>query len=387
MGPRRDWIDRGSTRPRLTVLLLLLGLAGAGGAAPEAPAGEPSPEIAGARPGPGEREVVQLDAGESFAGSSVGIRVVVVRGVHPGPVLCLTAAVHGDELNGVEVVRRTLASISPGELAGTLVAVPIVNVHGFQRNSRYLPDRRDLNRYFPGNPTGSSASRLAFALFDRVIRSCDALVDLHTGSFHRTNLPQVRADLSNPAVRHLAEGFGGTIVLHSEGPPGTLRRAATEQGIPAITYEAGEPMRLQEDEIARGVSGIRLLLGHLGMLQVAEAPPEPPEFYHASRWVRADHGGILLTDVALGERVEVGQRLGTITDPIVDEQHVLRSPHAGRVLGMAVQQVVIPGYAAFHIGLDGSAPEAEERPELLLQEEPAEAAAPGHASEADERPE
>lgn len=387
MGPGRGCIHRAGARGVPVALLLLLGVVGPSWADSRPPSGGSAPAIAGAWPAPGEREVVLLEAGESFAGSSVRIRVVVLRGVRPGLVLCLTAAVHGDELNGVEVVRRTLASISPGELAGVLVAVPIVNVHGFQRNSRYLPDRRDLNRYFPGNPTGSSASRLAFILFDRVIRSCDALVDLHTGSFHRANLPQVRADLRNPAVRHLAEGFGGTIVLHSEGPPGTLRRAATEQGIPAITYEAGEPMRLQEDEIARGVSGIRRLLGHLGMLQLAEAPAEPPELVYASRWVRADHGGILLTDVELGQRVEIGDRLGTITDPIADEQHALRSPWAGRILGMAVQQVVIPGYAAFHVGLDAAAPEPAGESAPLPLEEPAEAAAPGRPPDADERPE
>ena len=386
MEPRPCPIDRRRVSGGRGFGFLLLGIAVAAGFVPAA-AGGVGPEIAGVRPGPGERAVALLEAGESFAGSSVGIRVVVVRGVHPGLVLCLTAAVHGDELNGVEVVRRTLGAVSPGELSGTLVAVPIVNVHGFQRNSRYLPDRRDLNRYFPGNPTGSSASRLAFTLFDRVIRNCDALVDLHTGSFHRTNLPQVRADLRNPAVRHLAEGFGGTIVLHSEGPPGTLRRAATEQGIPAITYEAGEPMRLQDEEIARGVSGIRRLLGHLGMLQLAEAAAAPPELYYASRWVRADHGGILLTDVELGQHVEIGDRLGTITDPIVDEQHELRAPYAGRVLGMAVQQVVIPGYAAFHIGLEGALPGPDDGPASLLFEEPAEEAYPGRPAETDERPE
>ena len=177
--------------------------------------------------------------------------MLVVAGAQAGPVVCLTGGIHGDELNGVEVVRRSLAQArSPRELRGTLIGVPIVNLAAFRRGSRYLPDRRDLNRFFPGNARGSSAARLARSLFD-VLRHCDALVDVHSGSFHRTNLPQVRGDLRKPEVLRLAKAFGSEIAVHNEGRPGTLRRAATEAGIPAIAYEAGEPMRFQEDAIDR----------------------------------------------------------------------------------------------------------------------------------------
>jgi predicted deacylase len=260
----------------------------------------------------------------------------VARGVAPGPTLCLTGGVHGDELNGIEIVRRSLEEANPAELAGTLIGVPIVNVHGFRRGSRYLPDRRDLNRFFPGSRRGSSAGRIAFTLFENVIRRCDALVDMHSGSFWRTNLAR------------LARGFGSPIVLHHAGRSGTLRRAAVEAGIPAVTYEAGEPMRFQREEIERGVEGVRSLARALGMLATPPARVEP-EVLVRSRWVRVDDGGILTSEVRLGDRVEVGELLGRVIDPIDGQRAEVRSPQAGLVIGMAQDQLVIPGFAAYHL--------------------------------------
>ncbi|MDH3645088.1 MAG: succinylglutamate desuccinylase/aspartoacylase family protein, partial [Gammaproteobacteria bacterium] len=188
---------------------------------------------------PGEMQQLTWSATETFTGTAIPTAVLVVNGADPGPTLCLTAAVHGDELNGIETVRRVVHDVRPDKLTGTLIAVPIVNLEAFHRHSRYLPDRRDLNRFFPGNPTGSSASRIAHSFFTEVIAHCDGLVDLHTGSFHRTNLPQLRADLNVEAVVELTKGFGATVTLHSEGGHGTLRRAAVDAGIPAVTLEAG----------------------------------------------------------------------------------------------------------------------------------------------------
>ncbi len=176
---------------------------------------------------PGSARRLSWSATELFEGVPVSTPVLVVNGELPGPTLCLTAAVHGDELNGIEIVRRVLHDIDPDKLSGRLIGVPIVNVQGFRRGSRYLPDRRDLNRYFPGNPNGSAAARIAHALFKDVIAHCDALVDLHTGSFERANLPQIRADLRNPDVVTLTLGFGSMVVLHSVPTVGTLRFAAT----------------------------------------------------------------------------------------------------------------------------------------------------------------
>ena len=199
-----------------------------------------------------------------------------------------------------------------------MIGVPIVNVQGFRRGSRYLPDRRDLNRYFPGNPNGSAAARIAHAFFTQVIENCDALVDLHTGSFERANLPQLRADLRNPDVLTLTQGFGSMVVLHSQPTVGTLRHAATLAGIPAVTVEAGGPSELEPVEVKHGVKGINTLLTTLGMVKRLRFWGDPEPVYYRSSWVRADNGGILLADVTLGSTVRKGDLLGSITDP--DEQ-------------------------------------------------------------------
>ena len=291
---------------------------------------------------------------QSFEGIAAPTPVLVVNGTRPGPTVCLTAAVHGDELNGIEIVRRVLYDLSPERLAGTVIGVPIVNLQGFKRSSRYLPDRRDLNRYFPGNPTGSSASRIAHSFFREVISQCNALVDLHTGSFHRTNLPQLRADLSNPQVARLTEKFGATVVLHSNGAKGTLRRAATDAGIPAVTLEAGEPTRVQKDAVNHGTRGIMTLLNELKMVRRATFWGSREPVYYRSTWIRADQGGVLISNVELGERVKRGDVLGTVTDPITNIQNSIVASASGRVLGMALNQFVMPGFAAYRLGIDES---------------------------------
>ena len=321
------------------------------------PVSDPEPSskpfsLLGETVGPGEFMRLAWSDNQTFAGLEVAVPVLVAHGKRPGPVLCLTAAIHGDELNGIEIVRNVLFGIDLQGLNGTVVGVPIVNIHGFQRNSRYLPDRRDLNRFFPGNASGSSASRIAHSFFQSVVIHCDALVDLHTGSLLRTNLPQLRADLNNDAIRELTRGFGATVVLHSEGAEGTLRRAASDTGIPAVTLEAGEPMRFQPDEVSHGVRSIRSLLNHLGMDARASLWEEPRPIYYRSSWVRADTSGILSSRVQLGERVSEGELLGNITDPITNTRTDIVSPYQGRILGKALGQAVMPGYAVYHIGIE-----------------------------------
>jgi predicted deacylase len=231
-----------------------------------------------------------------------------------------------------------------------LIGYPVVNLHGFRASSRYLPDRRDLNRYFPGNANGSTASRIANAVFRTLVEVCDALVDFHTGSFHRTNLPQIRADLSDERVLALAQAFGVGVVVHSYGMRGTLRRSASEADLPSITYEAGEPMRFAQQEITYGVEGLRNLMASLGML-ASDTPEHAAEVYRRSRWVRVNDGGIFLTSREVGESVEEGDVLGTVTDPVTNDRSTLRAPFDGRIIGMALPQVVIPGFATFHLGL------------------------------------
>ncbi|MDH5500786.1 MAG: succinylglutamate desuccinylase/aspartoacylase family protein [Gammaproteobacteria bacterium] len=300
---------------------------------------------------PGTSRRLSWIATELFEGVPVSTPVLVVNGSLPGPTLCLTAAIHGDELNGIEVVRRVMHDVSPDKLSGTVIGVPIVNLQGFRRGSRYLPDRRDLNRYFPGNPKGSAASRIAYSFFHDVISHCSALVDLHTGSFERANLPQLRADLRNPDIVTLTQGFGATVIVHSGPAQGTLRHAATAAGIPSVTLEAGGPSELELAEVKHGVKGIETLLNTLGMLRKMRLWGDSEPVYYRSTWVRANRGGILLSDVGRGSTVREGDLLGTITDPISNESTRLYSPYSGRVIGMARNQVVMPGFAAFHLGI------------------------------------
>ncbi|MEL6214806.1 MAG: succinylglutamate desuccinylase/aspartoacylase family protein, partial [Pseudomonadota bacterium] len=291
-------------------------------------------------------------ATELFEGLPVDTPVLVLHGRNPGPILCLTAAIHGDEINGIEIVRRVLHGLQPSTLTGTVIGVPIVNIQGFRRGTRYLPDRRDLNRHFPGTTTGSAASRIANSFFNNVVRHCDALVDIHTGSFERSNLPQLRADLADAGVRALANGFGATVIVNSQPRPGTLRYAATLSGVPTVTLEAGGPERLEQEEVTQGVRGIETLLRTLGMVVSERSDTEREETYYRSAWVRADRGGILIASVGLGSRVSEGDLLGKITDPINNETVGIYAPRDGRIIGMARNQVVMPGFAAFHLGLD-----------------------------------
>lgn len=292
---------------------------------------------------------------QSLAGLYQPTPVLLVNGAKAGPTLCLTAAIHGDELNGIEIVRRILHNIDPATLTGAVIGVPIVNLQGFQRASRYLIDRRDLNRYFPGTPQGSSASRIAYSFFHEVIQHCNYLIDLHTGSAKRTNLPQIRADLNDTAVAKFAKKFGGTVILHSTGTQGTLRRASSQAGIPAVTLEAGESHSLQESAVQHGVNSIQKLLYQLNMLeQTIHIERNPEATYHHSSWVRINYGGLLFSKVKLGDYVTKDQILGTVTDPITNLRKEIISPYNGRIIGKAVNQVVMPGFAGFHVGIKHS---------------------------------
>lgn len=301
------------------------------------------------------------------AGLAEQTPVLVVNGRQSGPTLCLTGAVHGDELNGIEMIRRVLYQLDPEKLTGTVIGVPVVNLMGFRRNSRYLPDRRDLNRYFPGNTRGSSASRIAHSFFTNIISQCNALVDIHTGSFHRTNLTQLRADLSNESVAALAQSFGNIAVLNSRGNAGSLRSAAVRAGIPSVTVEAGEPMRMQGDIVEEGTRAIETLMAKMNMYGRQNKWQRSAPVYYKSVWVRANQSGILFSRAPLGKRVNKGEVLGTVTDPITNAKSDVVSPYQGRILGMALDQVVLPGFAAYHIGIQ--TPEAILIEEGLLDEE------------------
>ncbi len=287
----------------------------------------------------------------SFESSYLNMPVFVTRGQVPGPTLCVTAGVHGDELNGVEIARRAFARSDPSTLRGTLIALPAINAAGVRTGNRYLSDRRDLNRAFPGRATGSVASLIAHEVFSDVLRFCDAVVDLHTASNKRSNLPQIRADISNAAMRELAIHFGIGIVIAGAGPDGSLRREAAKSGIPAIIYEAGEPHRFQLPEIERGVEGVENLMAYLDMIDREEREIPDARIYEKSRWVRTARGnaGFFFPSVELGEVVKKGTLLGNIIDPLTDETYDVASPAAGEVIGMALPQPVLSGYALVHL--------------------------------------
>jgi uncharacterized protein len=319
--------------------------------------------VAGVTVAPGERRDLAPTASESYTGDRTTLPLAVLNGVEDGPRLFVTAAVHGDELNGIAIARHLLDLVTPSGLTGALIVVPIVNVLGAQLGSRYLPDRRDLNRSFPGTHTGSMAARIARLLLDEVILGSDVGIDLHTAANHRTNVPQVRVSADDPVAHDLALDFGAPFVLDASLRPGSLRAAAREHGVPVLTYEGGEPLRFDREAIDVGLRGVLRVLHRLGMVASAPPPPEaPPVVLHASRWLRAERGGILELHVATGDRVEPGQPLWTTGSPLGAERANVDAPEAGYVIGATALPLVQPGQAVLHLALSGDREPADDDP-------------------------
>ena len=300
---------------------------------------------------PGTKSKFPFVPDRSFEASYLNTPVFVARGLTKGPTLCLAAGIHGDELNGVEVARRAFAQIDPQKLRGTVIALMAINAEGVRTGNRYLSDRRDLNRSFPGSEGGSVASIIAHAIFTNVLSRCDALVDLHTASNQRANVPQIRADLTNPAVRDLAVHFGLGIVVGGSGPEGSLRGEAVKADIPAIIYEAGQPLRFEEDEIDRGVLGVENVMAYLNMTDRAIRKTPDDRVYVRSKWVRVarGQGGFFFPTTKLGDVVRIGDSLGEVVDPLTDATFEVISPIEGEVIGMAFPQPVLSGYGLVHV--------------------------------------
>ena len=310
----------------------------------------PSFEIGPIRVRPGQAKAVSLPITRLVTGADVDLPVRVVHGREDGPTVWVDAAIHGDEAVGVEVVRQVLAELDPKALRGTLIAVPIVNVLGFMTGDRYLPDRRDLNRSFPGSARGSLASRIAHLMMTEVVAKCDVGIDLHTGSDRRTNLPQIRADLEDSRTRELAEAFAAPVMLHARIRDGSLRAAAREAGATVLLYEAGEAWRMDDWAIAAGVRGVRRVLATLGMTDpVDEEPPAPSLASFRSSWVRARGTGMLHLEVALGEHVTEGQRLGGLFDSFGKRVRLVQAERSGVVIGRTEAPVVNSGDAVVHV--------------------------------------
>jgi uncharacterized protein len=311
----------------------------------------------------GERRDLAPAASESYTGDRTTLPLAVVNGRHDGPRVFVTAAVHGDELNGIAVCRALLDHLDPATLRGTVVVVPIVNVLGVQIGSRYLPDRRDLNRSFPGSHTGSMAARIARLLLDEVIVGSDVGIDLHTAANHRTNVPQIRVATSDPRARALAIAFGAPFVLDAPTRPGSLREAATERGVSVLTFEGGQPLRFDQDAIEVGRRGVLRVLHRLEMIDRSPDPTDPaPMVLHASRWLRAARGGILQLHVGVGDRVEPGDPLWTTVSPLGAERASVEAEDEGYVIGATALPLVQPGQALLHVALPGDRASAEDDP-------------------------
>jgi predicted deacylase len=302
----------------------------------------------GVKPGTSKR--VDIPVARVPSGMWLSLPVVVVHGERPGPALWLSAAVHGDELNGIAIIREVVERIDPRTLAGTVLAVPVVNVFGIIMESRYLPDRRDLNRSFPGSPRGSLAAQLANLFMTHVVERCEYGLDFHTGSDGRTNLPQTRCDLDLPEVRSLALAFGAPVALHAPVRKGSLRSAATARGCRVILYEAGEARRFHRRAIQVGVDGTLRVLRHLGMIDedVAE-PAATPKVAHRSFWVRARRSGLCQMRASLGDTVEAGQRIAMIIDTVGSRESQVRSRAPGLLIGHLNHAIVNRGDAVAHI--------------------------------------
>jgi len=306
--------------------------------------------VAGATIAPGTRERLELPTVRLATGSQLSLPLEVLHGTRPGPRLWLSAAVHGDEVNGIEIIRQVLGELSPGRMAGTLVAAPIVNVQGFMSESRYLPDRRDLNRSFPGSARGSMASQLARLFMREVVEGSTHGIDLHSGTDARTNHPQVRADLTDPDTLELARAFHAPILIHAAVRDGSLRAAATARGTKVLVYEGGEAHRFNTDAIETGAAGVLRVMKALGMRRTApDAPPEPPLRSRNTAWVRAGRSGLVRILVTPGQTVEKGQRIGVIKDAFGDRILQVKASRAGMVIGLTRQPNVNRGDALVHI--------------------------------------
>ncbi len=333
-------------------------------------AAEPKPfQLGNSLIQPGTRAVVDIPFGKLYTHTELNIGAHVVHGKRPGPVLLITAALHGDEINGVEICRRLLRLPKINSLKGTLVVVPIVNTYGFVQQSRYLPDRRDLNRSFPGSEKGSLGSRMAWQFTDRILKKCTHVIDLHTGAIHRSNLPQVRATSKDKVSLKMAESFNAPIIIKAASRDGTMRGTANNLGIPIILYEAGEALRFDEQAIKIGVRGIMNVMHSLGMLRSVKRPEKTNSlFSKKSSWIRAEHDGIARYYYGLGQKVNQGDVLAHIYSPYSDFEVSVQATFSGIIIGRNNLPLINEGEALFHIAEVSELEEAEKTIDAISDE-------------------
>jgi len=311
---------------------------------------------------PGKRVNISLPVADLYTSTSLSMPVQVVSGRRAGPVLFVSAAIHGDELNGVEIIRRLLRLKELSSIQGTLIAVPIVNVHGFLNQSRYLPDRRDLNRSFPGSAKGSIAARLANTFFTQIVSRADYGIDLHTGAINRSNLPQTRGNFDDERTLELAKAFAAPVMINANIRDSSLRASVAELGVPVLIYEAGEALRFDETCIRAGLRGVLNVMRLIGMLPAKRSVRRQvrPLLASSTSWLRAPASGIFNTVVQLGNSVSKGQRVGSISDPLGDTSEIMLAPFDGIVIGRSNLPLAHEGDALFNIAEFKSVSKAED---------------------------
>tara|TARA_R110002111_G_scaffold234274_3_gene295290 strand:- start:5013 stop:6167 length:1155 start_codon:yes stop_codon:yes gene_type:complete len=299
----------------------------------------------------GSSRDVKLAVSESYSSMTVKIPIHIRRAVEDGPVVFVTAALHGDEINGTGAIRELIQDENFQLLRGSVILVPVLNLLAFDRHSRYLPDRRDLNRSFPGSATGSLAGRMARIIFDEIVSRCDYGIDLHTASVRRTNYPNVRGDMTSPEVRRLAEAFGSEIIMNGKGPQGAFRREACASGCPTIIMEGGEVWKVEPGIVESAARGVRNVLRNLQML---DGKPESPDYQvvvDKSTWVRAERGGFLKFHVKPGDIINKDQPLATNTTLLGRERSMVYSPFDAVVIGMTTLPAISPGEPICNLGM------------------------------------
>ena len=307
--------------------------------------------IAGSNIKNGERKLLEIPVAALFDMTQLSLSLEVIRGEKEGPIMFVSAAIHGDEVIGAEIVKRLLARKELLNIQGILICIPIVNPYGYNNNIRYLPDRRDLNRCFPGSPNGSLAARIAHTFLNEVVVKCNYGIDIHSGAIHRTNFPQIRLELKDPEEIKLARAFGAPVILNSPLRPGTLRKAAQEKGVKTILYEGGEALRFDEHAINVAVNGVLNVMREIGMLQKKKdkGMPIPVMTARSSHWIRAQNSGSLTILKNLGAFVQTGELLGVVSDPFGRKQTYVTASQTGIIVGEITMPLVNKGDALFHV--------------------------------------
>ncbi len=300
----------------------------------------------------GESAEAKFSVAKLHTSTSVDVPVIIHRAKKPGPTVLFTAGLHGDEVNGIEIVRQLIAKgINKPEI-GTIICMPVINIFGFINLQRKFPDGRDLNRVFPGTKSGSLASRVAHHLMTKIIPKVDFLVDFHTGGANRFNAPQVRVEPGNDTYDTYAKLFGAPFVLHSKNIKKSFRNACNSLNIPVILFEGGKSLHIDKTVTKTGIDGSMRFLKHLGMLSDTFKVPEAtnnPVFIEDSRWARAKYSGLFQPVLNVGDFAEKGAVLGYITDPFGKLNHAVKSNRTGYLINVNEAPAVYQGDALFHI--------------------------------------